>query len=81
MDVFVKALSDALLRGDRVEIRDFCSRQIREYTGYIGRNPMTGETVAASPKRLPFFKAGKALAEHVNKSLPEAGQKDGTGKA
>ncbi len=42
---------------------------------------MTGETVAVPPKRLPFFKAGKALAEYVNKTLPEAGQKDRAGKA
>ena len=42
---------------------------------------MTGETVAVPPKRLPFVKAGKALAEYVNKPLPEAGQKDGAGKA
>ena len=81
VDAFFKALSEALLRGDRVEIRGFCSWQPKEYKGYIGRNPMTGETVAASPKRLPFFKAGKALAEHVNKSLPEADQADGAGKA
>ena len=81
VDAFVKALSDALLRGNRVEIRDFCSWQIREYKGYVGRSPMTGETVAVPPKRLPFVKAGKALAEYVNKPLPEAGKEDGAGKA
>ena len=81
VDAFFKALADALLRGDRVEIRGFCSWQPKEYKGYVGRNPMTGETVAVPTKRLPFFKAGKALAEYVNKPLPEAGQKDGAGKA
>ena len=81
VDAFFKALSAALLRGDRVEIRGFCSWQPKEYKGYIGRNPMTGETVVVPPKRLPFFKAGKDLAEHVNKPLPEADQADGAGKA
>ena len=81
VDAFFKALADALLRGDRVEIRGFCSWQPKEYKGYIGRNPMTGETVVVPPKRLPFFQAGKDLAEHVNRPLSGADPEDGAAKA
>ena len=71
VDAFFKALSAALLRGDRVEIRGFCSWKIKEYKSYAGRNPTTGETVLVPPKKLPFFKAGKDLLEAINKQAPE----------
>ena len=39
---------------------------MREYKGYEGRNPRTGEAVKVQQKRLPFFKVGKELRERVN---------------
>ena len=63
---FVDCMKNALLSGDRVEIRGFGSFKVKEYTGYAGRNPRTGEKVEVSPKRLPFFRAGKELKEYLN---------------
>ena len=60
------AVSDALVRGHRIEIRGFGSFKIKEYEGYAGRNPKTGESVTVSSKRLPFFRAGKELKEFIN---------------
>lgn len=60
------AMADAMKTGDRVEIRDFASFMIKEYAGYTGRNPKTGEPITVQPKRLPFFKAGKELRERVS---------------
>src|SRR5437588_6894144 len=48
------------------EIRGFGSFTVREYKGYEGRNPRTGEAVKVQQKRLPFFKVGKELRERVN---------------
>jgi integration host factor subunit beta len=60
------AIASALSRGDRVEIRGFGVFSVREYDGYHGRNPRTGEAVKVQPKRLPFFKPGKELKERVD---------------
>jgi len=63
----IECMSDALSQGERIEIRGFGSFSVREYEGYSGRNPKTGEKVEVKPKKLPFFKPGKDLAERVNK--------------
>ncbi len=66
VSAFIDAIKDALVRGDRVEIRGFGSFKIKEYDGYTGRNPKTGEVVKVSPKKLPFFRPGKELKEYIN---------------
>jgi integration host factor subunit beta len=66
VDILFGTMSDALISGDRVEIRGFCSIFIKDYKGYVGRNPKTGAPVEISPKKLPFFKCGKALKERVD---------------
>jgi hypothetical protein len=43
---------------------------VRNYGGYKGRNPKTGEIVEVPPKKLPFFKVGKELKEMVNTDIP-----------
>lgn len=59
------SMSEALLDGERIEIRGLGSFEIREYGSYTGRNPKTGEPIEVKPKRLPFFKVGKELRERV----------------
>jgi len=66
VNIFFSELTDALTKGDRVEIRGFCSFFVKEYEGYLGRNPKTGNTVKVAPKKLPFFKCGKELKERVD---------------
>src|SRR5262249_23245830 len=60
------AVSEALLRGEAVEIRGFGTFTVRPYQSYHGRNPRTGQLVPVPAKRLPFFKVGKELKELVN---------------
>ena len=59
-------MTDALKRGERIEIRGFGSLIVKEYAPYIGRNPKTGDQVHVPAKRLPFFKVGKELKERVD---------------
>ena len=66
VNILFSSMKKALLEGNRVEIRGFGSFKIKEYEGYEGRNPKTGQTVAVIPKKLPFFRAGKELKEYVN---------------
>jgi integration host factor subunit beta len=61
------AMTNALLSGERIEIRGFGSFVIKEYEAYVGRNPKTGATIDVKPKKLPFFKVGKELKERVAK--------------
>ncbi|MFT4190212.1 MAG: integration host factor subunit beta [Comamonas sp.] len=60
------AMSDALVRGHRIEIRGFGSFSINRRPPRMGRNPRTGEAVAIAEKRVPHFKPGKALREAVD---------------
>ena len=45
VDMFFDEMSDALAKGDRVEIRGLFSIYAKKYKEYIGRNPKTGETI------------------------------------
>ena len=64
--MFFDLIADALIKGDRVELRGFCTLFVKEYGSYTGRNPRSGEKVTVAPKKLPFFKPGKELKERLN---------------
>ena len=59
------AMSDALARGHRIEIRGFGSFSVNRRPPRIGRNPRTGESVQIPERRVPHFKPGKALRQAV----------------
>jgi integration host factor subunit beta len=61
-------MTQALVEGDRIEIRGFGSFVVRDYESYTGRNPKTGDPIEVKPKKLPFFKVGKELKERVAKA-------------
>ncbi len=61
-----QAMTEALGKGDRIEIRGFGSFEIRTRKPRQGRNPKTGVQVAVSQKKVPFFKVGKELRQIVN---------------
>ena len=66
IEIFFGSVSEALAKNDRVEIRGFCSIFVKDYKGYVGRNPKTGAPVKIPTKKLPFFKCGKELKERVD---------------
>ena len=59
-------ISEALSRGDRVELRGFGAFSVKRRDSRVGRNPRTGESVNVSEKYIPFFKTGKQLRERLN---------------
>jgi integration host factor subunit beta len=63
-------MCDALNDGDRIEIRGFGSFMVKDYQGYTGRNPKTGDKIVVDEKKLPFFKTGKELREKVDEATP-----------
>lgn len=60
------AIGEALVRGQRVEIRGFGSFSINHRAPRLGRNPRSGAAVQIPEKRVPHFKPGKALREAVD---------------
>ena len=60
-------IGDAMIRGDRVELRGFGAFSVKSRAARVGRNPRTGESVAVTAKNMPFFKTGKELRDRLNK--------------
>ena len=59
-------ITNALARGNRVELRGFGAFSVKQRDARQGRNPRTGEAVAVSEKCVPFFKTGKQLRDRLN---------------
>ena len=66
VDQVFESLTEALQRGDRVEIRGFGSFVVKRRQPRDGRNPKTGRRVPVAAKRVPFFKVGKDLRRRVD---------------
>ncbi|MBU3657586.1 MAG: integration host factor subunit beta [Rhodocyclaceae bacterium] len=64
--VILDAMTEALARGDRIEIRGFGSFSLNHRPPRVGRNPRSGERVDVPEKWVPHFKAGKELRERVD---------------
>ena len=59
--MILDALSEALVKGDRIEIRGFGSFSLNYRPPRVGRNPKSGDKVSVPEKWVPHFKAGKEL--------------------
>ena len=62
-------ITDALARGDRVELRGFGAFSVRQRGARRGRNPRTGQQVDVAEKFVPFFKTGKEMRERLNNGV------------
>lgn len=67
VSILFQEISDALSRGDRVELRGFGAFSVKHRPSRIGRNPRSGEAVHIEEKWSPFFKAGKELRDRLNR--------------
>ncbi|HNR11999.1 MAG TPA: HU family DNA-binding protein [Thermodesulfobacteriota bacterium] len=66
VNIIFDSMVEELKRGKPIEIRGFGSFRVRNYSGYTGRNPRTGDKVDVDAKKLPFFRAGKELRDRLN---------------
>ncbi len=62
---FIEAITEALERGEKVQIAGFGTFEVRERAAREGRNPQTGEAIKIAASKAPAFKAGKALKEMI----------------
>ena len=66
LDAAVTAVSEALAKGESVQLVGFGTFSVKERAAREGRNPRTGEIVRIAAAMFPAFKAGKALKDKVN---------------
>lgn len=55
------AMTDALVNGDRIEIRGLGSFKVKDRMPRVGRNPKTGDVVPIPACKVPSFIAGKSM--------------------
>ncbi len=67
--MILDAMAEALVRGDRIEIRGFGSFALNYRPPRTGRNPKSGDKVSVPAKWVPHFKAGKELRERVDQMI------------
>lgn len=59
------AITDALKKGEKVQLVGFGTFEVRERAAKQGRNPRTGEAMEIPASKLPAFRAGQALKDAV----------------
>ena len=62
----VDSVTEALAKGDKVQLVGFGTFEVREHAPRTGRNPRTGGTMEIPASKAPAFKAGQALKDAVN---------------
>lgn len=66
LEAVLETISDAIAKGDTVQLVGFGSFGVSERAARKGRNPQTGEEIKIQASRIPKFSAGKALKDRVN---------------
>ena len=68
VNAIFEEITNAMARGERVELRGFGAFSVQQRDARVGRNPRTGEAVDVDAKSVPFFKTGKLLRDRAHKS-------------
>ena len=65
VDAITSAITDSLVRNERVTLVGFGTFQVMERKARKGVNPQTRRTIQIPAKKVPKFKPGKELREVV----------------
>ena len=66
VDCVFGAITEALKKGDSVQVLGFGSFKVSKREARKGRNPQTGAEIQIAARNVPKFVAGKALKDAVN---------------
>src|SRR5690625_497900 len=66
VEMVLDEVSDALVKGDTVQISSFGTFASRHKGERIGRNPKTGQEVPILPRRVLVFRASHVLKNRIN---------------
>ncbi len=58
-------MTEALVMGDKIELRNFGVFKVKERKPRVGRNPRTGEAVPVPPRRVVVFKPGLEMKQKI----------------
>lgn len=61
----VAAITDALAKGEKVQLVGFGTFEVRARAAKAARNPQTGKAITVPATKVPAFKAGAALKNAV----------------
>ena len=75
LNAFVEAVSDSLVKGDKVQLIGFGTFDVKERPARVARNPRTGDEIKIAASKAPAFKPGKALKDKVNTPAKKKGKK------
>jgi len=65
IDAMTSAITDSLVREEKVTLVGFGTFQVMKKKARRGRNPQTGEEIQIPAKKVAKFKPGKSLREAV----------------
>ena len=65
LDAFVEAVSESLVKGDKVALIGFGTFGVTEKAARTGINPATKQKITIAAKKVVKFKAGAELADKV----------------
>ena len=65
VDAVLDAIKKALKKGNKVTLIGFGTFSVMKRSARTGRNPQTGKPLKIAAKKVPKFKAGKALKDAV----------------
>ena len=66
LNCILRQLADAIVQGERIEIRGFGSFNLHHRPPRVARNPKTGEAINLPAKVAIHFKPGKEMRDRVN---------------
>lgn len=67
LSTVIDAITDSLKKGEKISLIGFGSFEVKERAARNAINPMTKEPISIPAKKVPSFKAGKALKDAVAK--------------
>ncbi len=67
LNAFISVVTEALQKGEKVQLVGFGSYEVKSRAARKGRNPQTKKELIIPASKAPVFKAGKALKDLVNK--------------
>jgi integration host factor subunit beta len=73
LNCILRQLADAIVQGERIEIRGFGSFDLHHRPPRIARNPKTGEAINLPAKVALHFKPGKEMRDRVNAARDKCG--------
>ncbi len=56
---------EALVRGEKIELRNFGVFKVKQRKSRTGRNPRTNQVIPVPPRKVVVFKSGLAMKQQI----------------